>query len=116
MKKLLLAFAAVVALASAAPAQDLPPLSKFLSTCFREGNTCRMNVKDFVTAAVSQNSMCLPKDVSVTDATSEILHWLRADDTHPASLNDTPYDDAIYEATQKLYPCAPPPPPPQPQP
>ncbi len=116
MKKMLLACAAMVALTSAASAQDVPTLSKFLSECFRDGNVCRLKMKDYVNAAVSQKSMCLPKDVSVNEAISEMLHWLRADDTHPASLNDQAYDDAIYEASQKLYPCAPPPPPPPPPP
>ncbi len=116
MKKFLLACAAMAALASAASAQDVPTLSKFLSECFRDGNVCRMKMKDYVNAAVSQKSMCLPKDVSVNEAAAEILRWLRADDTHPASLNDQAFDDAIYAATLKLYPCAPPPPAPPPPP
>jgi hypothetical protein len=118
MRKLLLACAAVAALVSAAPAQNLPTLTQFLGQCFRDGQMCRQKIKDYVNAAVSQNSMCLPKDVSVNTAVGEMLHWLRDDTTHPASLDEQPFDDALYEASKKLYPCAPPPetPPPPPPP
>jgi dGTP triphosphohydrolase len=116
MKRMLLACVTVAAFAEAAPAQDLPTLSRFLITCSRESEACRVKMKDYVRAAVSQHSMCLPKDVSDREAISEILDWLRDDNTHPESLNDAPYDDAIYAATQKLYPCEPPQEQPQQQP
>lgn len=107
MKSMLLACAALVALTSVAPAQNLPTLSQFLGQCFRDGQVCRQKLKDYVGASVSQKTMCLPPDVSQKEAAGEMLQWLRDDESHPAALNDAPYDDALYEATQKLYPCAP---------
>ena len=65
-----------------------------------------MKLKDYVTAANAQKSICLPKDVSTGEGASAVLRWLRSDDTHPATLNDSPFDDALYEASTKLYPCA----------
>lgn len=111
MKKLLWACAAVAALAVAAPApaQNLPTLSQFLSNCYRDNGQCRIKLKDYVHAGVAQNIICLPKDVSEGDAAYEMLHWLRDEKTHPAALNDGPFDDGLYEAATKLYPCAPPP-------
>ncbi len=113
MKKMVLGCAAAAALMLvAAPAQDVPKLSEFLLSCGRDNAACKLKLKDYVTAATSQKSICLPKDVSINDGVSAILRWLRSDDTHPAALRDEPYDDALYEASTKLYPCAPPPEPP----
>lgn len=107
MKKVLLVCVAVVALTPVISAQNLPTLTQFLSECFRDSRICHMKLKDYVNASVSQKTMCLPNDVSVNDAADEMLHWLRAEDAHPASFYDAPYDDGLYAATQKLYPCAP---------
>ncbi|MDR3528058.1 MAG: hypothetical protein P4L57_12350 [Rhizomicrobium sp.] len=112
MKKMVLGCAATAALLLvAAPAQDVPKLSEFLLSCSRDSSACRMKLKDYVTAAVTQKSICLPKDVSVNEGGGDILRWLRSDDTHPAAMRDEPFDDALYEAATKLFPCAPPPPP-----
>lgn len=120
MKKTVLGAVAALAFVAApflaASAQDLPKLSDFLSKCARDSATCRTKVKDFVTASVSQKSICLPKDVSVYDAVSETLRWVKASDTHAPALNDAPFDDGLYEATTKLYPCAPEPPAPPAEP
>ena len=118
MKKTLLGAALVIVAAPflAASAQDLPKLSDFLSKCSRDSSGCRSKVKDFVTASVSQKSICLPKDVSIYDAVTETLRWVKASDTHAQSLNDAPFDDGLYEATTKLYPCAPPEPAPPAEP
>ena len=115
MRKVLLACAVLGAAALLpAPAQELPTLSQFLSNCYRDGTACRAKLKDYVRAGVQQNIICLPKDVSEGEAAGEILSWLRSDDKHPAALNDGPFDDGLYAASTKLYPCAPPPPPPPP--
>jgi len=116
MKNILVVCAAAAVLVTAAPAQDLPKLSEFLSGCFRDSTSCRGKLKDYIVAAETQKVICRPKDVSVSDATSDLLRWLRSDEAEP--LKDGPYDDALYAAASKLYPCKqePPPPPPPPAP
>lgn len=116
MKKVVLACAAIGALAVAAPAQDLPTLSQFLSNCYRDNAACRTKLKDYVRAGTQQHIICLPEDTSESEAASEMLRWLRDEKTHPATLNDGPFDDGLYEAATKLYPCAAPEPPPPPPP
>lgn len=101
-----------VLLVSAAPAQPMPKLTEFLLSCSRDSGPCRAKVKDFVTASVTQKAICLPKDVSINQATSEAQSWLRSDAAQP--LREQPYDDALFEGVSKLYPCAPPEPAPVP--
>jgi hypothetical protein len=119
MKKVLLAFAAMAAMFAAAPAEDLPKLSDFLTSCYRDNGACTQKIKSYVDAAKRQNFICVPGDVSTREAASATLHWLRTDGNYPASLSEQPFDDGLYEATTKLYPCkteATPPPPPVPPP
>lgn len=101
----LVSVAAAAVLFAASPAQDLPKLSEFLTSCYRDSILCRNKVRDYVAAADSQHIICRPPDVSINEATSEILDWLRSDSTHPAALNDAPFDDGLLEAATKLYPC-----------
>ncbi len=117
MKKILLACAALAVMAPAASAQGLPTLSQFLSSCYRDASACKLKLKDYVTAAQSQKNICIPDGTSINEAVSDTLRWLRSDETHPATLNDGPFDDGLFAATTTLYPCkedAPPPPPPPP--
>jgi hypothetical protein len=117
MNKVLLACAAAAALLSAAPAEDLPKLSEFLTSCYRDNGVCMQKIKNYVEAAKGQKIICLPEDTSVREAANATLSWLRKDENYPASLSAQPFDDGLYEATVKLYPCksaepAPPVPPP----
>jgi hypothetical protein len=114
MKKILVACVALAAVFAAAPAQNLPKLSEFLSSCYRDSGACRTKLKDYVNAADSQKIICRPKDASVSDAVSEMLRWLRTEENYPATLKDAPFDDALYEAATKLYPCKAETPPPTP--
>ena len=116
MKKTFLAGAACAAFLTAAPAQEMPKLSEFLSNCYHDSDYCRLKLKDYINAAQSQNVFCLPEGTSVSEAANDTLHWLRSDDSHDQSLDDAPLDDALYRATKTLYPCKPPPPPPPPAP
>jgi hypothetical protein len=116
MKRFLMACAACAAFVTAAPAQDMPTLSAFLGNCYRDANACRLKMKDYITASDTQHIICRPADMSVNDAASQTMHWLRADDTHDKSLNNAPFDDALFQATTTLWPCTPPPPPPAPPP
>ena len=105
MKKVFWACVAVLALAAPAPAQELPKLSEFLSGCYRDNTACMQKIKNYVEAAKSQKIICLPADVSVREAAGEMLSWLRKDANVPASLSNAPFDDGLYEASTKLYPC-----------
>lgn len=119
MKKVMWACAAAAVLAVAAPAEELPKLSEFLTSCSRDNGACQQKIKDYVQAAKTQHIICLPEDVSVRGAAGEALSWLRKEENYPASLKDQPFDDGLYEATTKLYPCKAaeePPPPPVPPP
>lgn len=105
--------AAVVLLLPAAQAQDVPKLRDFLMSCSRDSGPCKVKLKDYVTAANAQKIICLPKDVSINEAAGDVLRWLRSDVAEP--MKESPFDDALFEAATKLYPCAanpvPPPPP-----
>jgi hypothetical protein len=117
MKKILMACAACAVMVTAAPAQQLPTLSQFLSGCYRDTTACRLKLKDYVTAAQTQKNICIPDGTSINEAVSETLRWLRADNTHAPAMDDGPFDDGLFTATTTLYPCkeeAPPPPPPPP--
>lgn len=120
MKKIFVVCAAAAVLVTAAPAQDLPKLSEFLASCYRDNAVCRGKLKDYINAGETQKIICRPADVSINEATGEMLRWLRSDENYPAALKDAPYDDALFEAAKKLYPCKedvpPPPPPPPPAP
>lgn len=110
--------AAVFLVLPAAQAQEVPKLRDFLMGCSRDTAPCKLKLKDYVTAANTQKIICLPKDVSTNEASGDVLRWLRSDAAEP--LKDAPYDDALFEAATKLYPCAadsvPPPPPPAAEP
>jgi hypothetical protein len=108
MKRILLACAASAAFIMAAPAQEVPKLSDFLRSCFRDPNACRMKLKDYIVAADTQNIICRPSDMSLNEASGDMLRWLRTDDSHGKSLNDAALDDAFYLASTSLWPCKPP--------
>jgi hypothetical protein len=117
MKRVLWTCAAAI-LTAAASAEELPKLSEFLSSCYRDNGACQQKIKDYVGAAKSQHIICMPDDVSTREAAGATLNWLRKEENYPASLKDQPFDDGLYEATTKLYPCksTEPPPPPVPPP
>ncbi len=105
MNKVLLACAAAVVLSAAAPAQDLPKLSEFLSSCYRDNTACMQKLKNYIDAAKSQHIICVPEDVSTREGASAMLSWLRKEANYPPSLSEQPFDDGLYEASTKLYPC-----------
>lgn len=115
MKKMVLGCAAAAALMVGASAQNVPKLSEFLLSCSRDSGPCKLKVKDFVTAATSQKSICLPKDISISEASTAVLRWLKSDEI-TATMKEEAFDDALYDASIKLYPCAPAVPPPEPPP
>jgi len=112
MKKMWLGCAATLLLVFPAQAQDVPKLRDFLMSCSRDSGPCKLKLKDYVTAANAQKIICLPKDVSINEASGDVLRWLRSDTAEP--LKEAPFDDALFDAVTKLYPCAanPVPPPP----
>lgn len=118
MKSLLLACAAAAFLAVPASADELPRLSEFLSACYRDNSSCMQKIKNYIEASKNQKIICLPEGTSVREAAGDTLSWLRKDANVPQSLADQPFDEGLYEATTKLYPCkgeeppAPPVPPP----
>jgi hypothetical protein len=105
MKKVLWASVAVVALSVPAPAEELPKLSEFLTVCYRDNTACMQKIKNYIEAAKSQKIICLPADTSVREAAADTLSWLRKDDNVTPALAASPFDDGLYEATTKLYPC-----------
>ena len=105
MKKVLWASAAAVVLFASAPAEELPKLSEFLTSCYRDNGACQQKVKTYIEAAKGQKIICLPEDVSTREAASATLRWLRTEGNYPAALSEQPFDDGLYEATAKLYPC-----------
>lgn len=105
MKKVFWACVAAIALTASAPAEELPKLSEFLLSCYRDNTTCMQKIKNYIEAAKSQKMICLPSDLSVREAALDTLSWLRKDANVPESLSNAPFDDGLYEASTKLYPC-----------
>lgn len=105
MKMVFGILAACAAFAVAAPAQDLPKLSEFLASCARDQTQCSQKIKNYVEAAKTQKIICLPEDVSVREGSSATLSWLRSSDNITDQMRQEPFDDALYAATTKLYPC-----------
>lgn len=103
MNKMLLASVAAAVLMTAAPAQEIPTLSQFLLNCSRDNAVCRRKLSDYVTAAKTQNIICLPQGTSIGEAASSTLSWLRSDEAD--SMKNGPFDDALYAGTTKLFPC-----------
>ena len=106
MKSILTACIALVAFAWAAPAEDLPPLSQFLSQCYRDSTVCRAKLRDYITAADAQKSICRPAGQSVGEASSALLNWLRSDQ-RPAGLEDLAFDEGLWQASSTMWPCKP---------
>jgi hypothetical protein len=112
MRRILLVCAAAAAFVMAAPAQEVPKLSVFLGNCFRDANTCRMKLKDYIRASDTQHIICRSEDMSFNEASGDMLHWLRDKAANDQALNEAPIDDAFYQASIALWPCKPPPEPP----
>jgi hypothetical protein len=112
MRRILLVCAATAAFIMAAPAQEMPKLSLFLGSCFRDSNACRMKLKDYIVASDTQHIICRPKDMSLNEASGDMLHWLRDKSTADQAFNEMAMDDAFYLASTALWPCQPPPEPP----
>jgi hypothetical protein len=112
MRRILLACAASAAFSMAAPAQEMPKLSLFLGNCFRDSNVCRMKLKDYIRASDTQHIICRPEDMSLNEASGDMLRWLRDKSTKDGAFGETPIDDAFYQASIALWPCQPPPEPP----
>jgi len=115
MRPIMLAIAACAVAVSPARA-EVQKFSTFMRECVRDEITCRVKLRDYVTAADQQKLICLPQDVSISQAVSEAMSWLR----HTGDkYDDGPYDDALWAAISTLYPCTPAPgpePAPAPQP
>lgn len=107
MKKFLLVCVAGAALMGPAAAADVPTLSQFLMNCDRDVTVCRLKLQDYITASTQQNLICLPKDVSVREASSQTLRWLRDVGTKDDKLYSSSYDDAVWQAISTMWPCKP---------
>jgi hypothetical protein len=105
MKRIVLACAASLAMFAAASAEGLPTLSEFLSSCYRDNGACQQKIKDYVAASKAQKIICVAEDVSIRQAAMDTLRWLRSSENVSEALNQQPYDEGLYEATTKLFPC-----------
>lgn len=89
-----------------AQAQDTRTLAKFLSNCNLDTANCRDNLHDYTMAANGQGMICMPKNVSVNEAVSQELEWLRSAAAQKEDLNSGSAEDGEWAAISTLYPCA----------
>ena len=107
MKKIVLAAAAVAALicSNGAAATDTRSLGDFLMTCGRDARVCNGNLEDYLRAAKDQGFICLPEDLSLDEAASQELSWLRKEGGSDDALNRGTAEDAQWTAINTLWPC-----------
>jgi len=107
MKKIVLAVAAAATLMcpGGAMATDTRTLSEFLMACGRNARICNGNLEDYLRAANDQGFICLPEGLSVEDAASQELSWLRTHHDSDATLNSGNVEDAQWTAVNALWPC-----------
>ena len=107
MKRSILAFAAIAAFAAStgAGATDTRTLSEFLLSCGSSSRICHINVEDYLQAARDQGLICPPPDLSVRDAASEELNWLRENVVADKALQNSNVEDAQWAAVNALWPC-----------
>jgi len=96
----------VMAGAGEVHAQDSRTLAKFLANCNTDRGDCRDNLHDYTVAAAAQGMICMPKDVSVNEAVSQELDWLRTAASQKEDLNSGNAEDGEWAAISTLYPCA----------
>ena len=106
MRSLVLAFAAVLSFAKAAPAQEITTTGEFLLFCKSDAAGCEeeIDIIDFL----------LVMDETVTDycAGSEgpdlaqtrtvMIEWL---DAHP-EIHGEPYEPITYDLVRSMFPCS----------
>ena len=95
-----------VASAGDSHAGDTRTLSKFLASCNADKASCRDNLHDYTLAASTQGMICMPKDVSISDAVRQELDWLRTMAAQRDDLNSGSAEDGEWAAISTLYPCA----------
>jgi nitroreductase len=106
MNRIVLAAAAAALLGTGgAGATDTRTLSEFLVVCRSSPRTCHANIEDYLLAARDQGFVCLPQDLSLKDAASEELSWLRNDGAADAALKQGTAEDAQWTAINTLWPC-----------
>ena len=96
----------VMAGAGSVHAEDTRTLSRFLASCNSNNRDCRDNLHDYTLAASNQGMICMPKDVSVNEAVSQELDWLRSVAAQKADLISGSAEDGEWAAISTLYPCA----------
>ena len=107
MKLILAATAAMMAvlIGSGAAATDTRTLAQFILVCNSSPRSCHTNLTDYLRAAKDQGFVCLPEDLSVEEAASQELSWLRKDGASDDVLNQGTAEDAQWVAINKLWPC-----------
>jgi len=105
VKLILAATAAFAAVAIGASAEDTRTLSQFILVCNTSARSCHANLEDYLRAANDQGFICLPEGLSVEEAGSQELSWLRKEGGSDDALNQGTAEDAQWVAINKLWPC-----------
>jgi hypothetical protein len=107
MKKIVFAAAATAVLicTGGATATDTRTLSQFILVCNTSARSCHANLEDYLRAANDQGFICLPEGLSVEEAGSQELSWLRNEGASDDKLNHGTAEDAQWAAVSTLWPC-----------
>ncbi len=89
-----------------AHAEDTRTLAKFLANCNISSRDCRDNLHDYTLAASNQGMICIPKDLSINEAVSQELDWLRSAAAQKEDFSSGNAEDGEWAAVSTLYPCA----------
>jgi hypothetical protein len=107
MKHVLAAMAtfAAVLIGSGAGAEDTRTLAQFILVCGNSPRICHANLQDYLRAAKDQGFICLPEDLSLEEAASQELSWLRKEGAADDKVNQGTAEDAQWTAINTLWPC-----------
>lgn len=95
--------AAVAGVASAAV--DKTSLGAFVRSCAMDTKGCHNYTHDIVSAAISSNYGCIPKEMSADEAGDKLLTWIKsASDTDP-KYSSMPLEDVAWAGVDALWTC-----------
>jgi hypothetical protein len=100
-----LGVALVVAGTGNVQAQGTRTLATFLTSCNSDVTQCKYNLHDYTLAAADQGMICMPKGLSINDAISQELDWLRNVGAQKSDLYTGNVEDAEWAAMSTLWPC-----------
>ncbi len=106
MNKSILAIAAVAALIATPAAATRQSVAQYLDNCKSDERDCTMIAYNLILAGQNARYLCLPKSVSLDDAATQQVAWLRQHVVDHPRFASEDLEDAQWTAAEALWPCA----------